>query len=45
MGKGRSVTWKHLEESSANALKDVIDYINISKTRRGQVAKCARALR
>ena len=34
-----------LEESSANARKDVIDCINSSMARRGQIAKCVRALR
>ena len=29
-----------LEDSSANARKDVIDGINSSRSRRGQIAKC-----
>ena len=38
-------TWKHLEGSSANARKDVVDGINSSRARREQVEKCVRALR
>ena len=45
IGKGMGVgTWKRPEESSANAGKDVIDG-NSSRTIRGQIAKCVRALR
>ena len=45
MGKGRSVgTWKHLELSSASARKYVIDGIDSSRTRRGQIAKCVKGL-
>ena len=34
-----------LEKSSTNARKDVIDGINSSRSRRGQITKCVRALR
>ena len=45
-GKGGSLgTWKHLEESSANACKDVVEDIKSSRIRRGQIAKGVRALR
>ena len=44
-GKGGSLgTWKHLEESSANARKDLIG-VNSSRSRRGHIAKRVRALR
>ena len=33
-------TWKHLEESSANARRYVIDGINSSRTKMRQIAKC-----
>ena len=36
--------WKHLEESSANARKDLIG-VNSSRSRRGHIAKRVRALR
>ena len=46
IGKGMSIgTWKHLEKSSANARKDVIDGINSTRSRREQIAKCVKALR
>ena len=41
---GRNVgTWKHLQESSADARKDAIDGVNSWRTTGGEIAKCVRA--